>query len=313
LLAVSAQEELTIGELAELLSESQPNVSRHVAPLRRLGLLAVRKQGTRVLVRLADAVSADPVVSDALRAGRELCSQDRTLERIAGVVQRRDAASREFFARVQPAPNRTPDELPAYLMALAPLLGRLELAIDVGTGQGRMLEVLAPLFTRVVAIDQEAAQLDQARERVRARGYGNVELLLGDLDGEAVMNRLASLGPADAVFISRALHHAPTPARVVSRIAALVREGGTVVIVDYAPHEDESMRREQADLWLGFGVEELTRFATEAGLTHAQARTIPEPFRGSGPDRHLTWHVFSARRPKSGAPVYKEATENDHG
>src|SRR6516162_5398655 len=76
LLALAADEELAIGELAELLGESQPNVSRHTAPLRQAGLLAVRKQGTRTLVRLADGAHADAVVADALGSGRALCDED---------------------------------------------------------------------------------------------------------------------------------------------------------------------------------------------------------------------------------------------
>src|SRR3954451_23769329 len=73
LLALAAEEELTIGELAELLREGQPNVSRHVAPLRKAGLVSVRKHGTRVLVQLADHAHRDAVVADGLAAGRELC------------------------------------------------------------------------------------------------------------------------------------------------------------------------------------------------------------------------------------------------
>src|SRR5579859_2354285 len=69
LLALAAEEELAIGELAELLGESQPNVSRHVAPLKQAGLVAVRKQGTRALVRVDATAVEDPVVRDALASG----------------------------------------------------------------------------------------------------------------------------------------------------------------------------------------------------------------------------------------------------
>src|SRR5512141_675381 len=73
LLALTAEEELAIGELADLLGESQPNVSRHVTPLKQAGLVAVRKQGTRALVGLRDEVRGDAVVADALASGRALC------------------------------------------------------------------------------------------------------------------------------------------------------------------------------------------------------------------------------------------------
>src|SRR5882757_11115388 len=76
LLALAAEEELAIGELAELLGESQPNVSRHVAPLKQAGLVVVRKQGTRALVGLRDGVADDPVIADALASGRALSEAD---------------------------------------------------------------------------------------------------------------------------------------------------------------------------------------------------------------------------------------------
>ncbi len=316
LLAASAQEELTIGELAELVGESQPNVSRHLATLRKLDLLSERKQGTRVLVRLADAVRADAVVTDALGAGRTLCEREGTLDRIAALIKRRDAATREFFGR--PARNHdepgVPEELAAYLMAVAPLIEHRGLAIDVGTGEGRLLEVLAPVFEKVIAVDRESAQLERAAHRAALRGYDNVELLSGDLSSAALHERVRAAGLADAVFASRILHHAPKPAEAMTRLAALARTGGVVVVLDYAPHDDDTMRDEQADLWLGFDAEELGRYARAAGLTDIQARTIPAPFRGIGPDRHLGWQIVSARRER-GAPVSSNpnATENEHG
>ena len=68
------------------------------------------------------------------------------------------------------------------------------------------------------------------------------------------------------------------------------------MIIDYEPHDDESMREEQADLWLGFSHQELRRFALGAGLTDVQVQRVPAAFRGSGPDRHLSWQLCSARR-----------------
>jgi ArsR family transcriptional regulator len=303
LLAAAAEEELSIGELAELLGESQPNVSRHLAPLRKLGLLAERKQGTRVLVELADAAASDPVVADALAAGRALCASEGTLERIAQLIKERDAAVSEFFARAphaEPASDDAPsDELAAYLMAVAPLIPRRALAVDAGTGEGRLLDVLAPVFDRVIAIDRESAQLERARRRAKLRGYTNVEVVRGDLRSEAVHELVQRDGLADAVFASRLLHHAARPAEAMTQLARLTRPGGAVIVLDYDSHNDESMREHQADVWLGFAPEELVRLGRAAGLGDARTTKIPAPFRGTGPDRHLTWQIFSARR----APV----------
>jgi DNA-binding transcriptional ArsR family regulator/protein-L-isoaspartate O-methyltransferase len=317
-LALADAEELAIGELAELLGESQPNVSRHVGSLRRLGLLAERRQGTRVLVRLDDAARADAVVADALRAGRALCEPDGMLDAVAELVRRRDSASREFFAQAHadadPSAER-PDELGAYLMAIAPLLPRRRLAVDVGTGEGRLLDVLCPLFERVVAIDREPLQLERARERARLRGYSNVELLAGDLHERAVIERIEREGPADAVFASRVLHHAPRPAEAVAQLASLARPGGSLLILDYVAHDDERMRDAQADVWLGFEPKELARHARAAGLVDVHVQEIPPLFRGLGPDHHLTWQICSARRSgaREQAGPTRHDTESEHG
>jgi ArsR family transcriptional regulator len=293
LLALAAQEELAIGELAELLGESQPNVSRHTSPLRQAGLLAVRKQGTRTLVRLAEGAHADAVVTDALGSGRALCEADGSLRRVADVIAARDQATREFFAQLKDDRGDlgAPEELASYLAALAPLLPRRALAVDAGCGDGGMLDVLAPIFTKVVAFDRAEPQLARARKRLALRGYTNVELVAGDLASAKVHEKCE--GRADAVFAVRVLHHAPQPGAVVQKLALLARPRGAIVVLDYARHQDESMRKE-ADLWLGFEPKELERFAKEAGLSDVHVWPVPAP--RAGPDKHLAWQALVATR-----------------
>ncbi len=299
LLALAAEEELAIGELAELLREGQPNVSRHVAPLRKVGLLSVRKQGTRVLVRVTEEAERDPVVADGLRAGRVLCESDGSLVRVHELVENRDASAREFFGSA-PGDEREasglPAELPAYLSALAPLISARALAVDIGTGSGALLEVLAPVFNHVVAVDREAVQLDRARERLRGRGYNNVSLVCEAYDSDQVRKAVVKRGGADAVFASRVLHHAPKPGAAVAALVKLLKPEGALVVIDYASHENEAMREEQADLWLGFSAEELAALAKRAGLAEVSVRPIPAARCGGGPDAGVSWQCLVARR-----------------
>jgi len=298
LLALAAHEELSIGELSELLGESQSNVSRHAAALRKLGMLTERRQGTRVFVRLLPAAEHDAVIRDALGAGRTLCSNDGVFARVPELIRRRDAAAREFFAKTKERADGDvvgfPSELPAYLAMLSHLLPARELAIEVGTGDGRLLEVLAPMFRRVIALDREARRLELARERIARRGHSNVELVCADLNEAA---SLEGLPQADVVIASRVVHHAPKPAEALRALAQRVVPGGSLLVLDYEPHEDEGMRDEQADLWLGFGASELQNHAKAAGLTDARVTALPRAFHPGGPDAHLHWHVLSARRP----------------
>jgi ArsR family transcriptional regulator len=296
LLALAAEEELSIGELADLLGESQPNVSRHAAALRQAALVRDRREGTRTLLRVAGDVVRDPVVADALASGRALCVAEGMVARIADVVRVREAAAHEFFARPRsPRADAPPSEMGAYLAAVAPLLPRRALAVDAGTGDGRLLEVLAPIYERVIAVDRSDAQVAMARERTVARGFTNVTLMQADLDAKD-LRRAVGLG-ADAVFASRVLHHASQPAKVVAQLAALCAPGGSLVLIDYARHDDEAMR-EQADAWLGFEPAALRRFARAAGLDDAHVSKLPASLCGDGPDKHLPWQALVATRSK---------------
>jgi len=308
LLALAAAEELAIGELAELLGESQPNVSRHLTSLRRRGLLRDRREGTRTFVRLDDGLpERDPVIADALAAGRTLCAEDGSLDRVADVVRARDEAVRAFFATAPGTDDQAdalavPDELPAYLSALAPLMSARGLAVDAGTGEGRLLDLVAPVFDRVIAVDRSPAQLARAAARVAARGYDNVELLEAAYDDPAVATRVAAEGGADAVFASRVLHHAPRPSAALGALARLPRPGGAVVVIDYAAHDVERMREQQADQWLGFPADELRGLAGRAGLRDPVVRRIPRARCGRGPDAAIDWQVLVARRPDEQSP-----------
>ena len=296
LLGLTSEDELSIGELAELTREAQPNVSKHLKLLREAGLVAVRRQGTRAFARLTPDLDGDPVLADAVRSGRELCVRDGSLARVAEVIQARDAESRAFFER--PAAN-APDaagEWSAYLTALRMLLPNRALAVDVGTGDGALVELLAPLFDKVLAVDRSEEQLKAAAERLASRRYDHVELVHAEYDQADLAERVASLGGADAVFAVRLLHHAPQPERAVALLGALARPGGRVVIIDYCAHEDEQMREQRADLWLGFEREELFGFAARAGLIDPEVFVIPASRYGPGPDAHLQWQVFAARR-----------------
>ena len=295
LLALAAEEELAIGELAAILGESQPNVSRHLNPLKAAGLVLVRREGTRGMVRLAEAAAADAVVADALASGRALCDADGSLAKIAELVREREAPSREFFAEAKgvAALEAASDATSAYVAALARLLPRRALAVDAGTGDGALLDVLAPAFARVVAVDRSEAQLDRARARIAARGFSNVKLLKAELSGHELREHVGE--GADVVFASRLLHHAPRPVDLFAQIVRLARPGGAVIVLDYGRHDDESMR-DEADVWLGFEASELRRLAKNEGLDDVAVEPLPPAWCGRGKDSHLPWQVMVGRR-----------------
>jgi ArsR family transcriptional regulator len=297
LLGLTSEDELSIGELAELTREAQPNVSKHLKLLREAGLVAVRRQGTRAFARLSPDLNGDPLLADAIRSGRALCAEDGSLERVAQVIKARDEDARAFFEQPSDDTSAPPiAEWAAYLTALRTLLPQRGLAVDLGTGDGALVELLAPLFDRVIAVDRSEKQLEAAGRRLSSHGYEQVELVQAEYDDTAVVARVRELGGADAVFAVRLLHHAPRPQQLVSLLSSLARPGGQVVVIDYCSHDDELMRERQADLWLGFERDELFGFAKSAGLINPEVFVIPAARYGPGPDAHLKWQVLAARR-----------------
>jgi ArsR family transcriptional regulator len=283
LLALCAAEELTVGELATLTGESQPQVTRKSQPLREAGLLAARKDGTRTLLRAEPGVVTDPVVVAALEAGRALCAADGSLAKVPALVAQREETSRRLFAHPEaaagPVAAQTSGDaqLLPLLSMLAPLLPGRALAVDVGAGEGALLPLLSPLYERVVAIDRSAARLARCAQRVSALGLPNVRLREGAVEDAGIVEEIGRAGGADLVVVSRVLHHVALPSELLAAAARLARPGGYLVIVDHVPHEDESLR-ERGHVWLGFEPAKLRAWleAADLAVTHAGPLRTPE-------------------------------------
>ncbi len=304
LLALCAAEELSVGEIADILDESQPQISRRSSPLRDMGLLLARKDGTRTYLKAA--AHDDAVLADALLEGRRLCEQDGSLAKLPAVVAAREESNQRFFDDEEPAADAATPSLEdtnpflAHLAALAPLLPSRKLAVDVGCGDGFLLDVLAPLYERVIAVDRSPAQLARAARRVRERALAHVRLWNGRYDDAELYRQVDEQGGADLVYASRVLHHASRPAQALSAFSRLLREGAHLVLLDYLPHDDEALR-EVADVWLGFPEHELTKLCKEAGLEVLAQTRVPDAWHPLGPDHHLHWQALVARRPVSRA------------
>ncbi len=297
LLALCAEEELTVGELAALLGQSQPQITKKTQTLRDAGLMLGRRDGTRTLMRTAP--SDDTVLAVALDEGRALSARDGSLSRVAAVVAQREDAARHYFATPPVAATAPVDagELAALLPIVVPLLPGRALAVDLGCGEGALLPLLSPLYQRVIAIDRSPARLARCAAMIAARGLPNVRLREGELDDPALAQEVAAKQGADLVVMARLLHHAARPSDAVAAAARLLRPGGYLATVDYLPHDDESMR-EQGDVWLGFEARKLQSFVAAAHLQCVANTPLPPPrvAHQPGDETSLPLQLVMARR-----------------
>jgi len=286
LLVLCAEGELTVSELTEILGQSQPRVSRHLKLLCDAGLLDRFREGSWVFYRLAERADLGRRLLELLPPSDPALALDR--ERLAQIKRQRAAQASDYFRANAAQWDRIrslyvdEQEVEAALLKLLPEAGVRDL-IDIGTGTGRMLEIFGPRVERALGVDLSREMLAVARVNLERANLRNCSIRQAD------MYQLPLPGGAvDAAVIHQVLHYAERPADAVAEAARVLRPGGRLVIVDFAPHQLEFLRDEHAHRRLGFADAEITQWCRAAGLE-------PEPVRRL-PGDPLTVSLWTARR-----------------
>ena len=293
LLVLLAEAELTVSELMIILGQSQPRVSRHLRLLTEAGLAQRHREGAWAFFRLRDdgpAVALAKTFHAHLDPLDALLAADRG--RLAEVRRQRSDLASAYFARHA----ATFDEIRALHVeeaqveaALLGAIGRQTLGtlLDIGTGTGRMLELFAPQAASALGVDQSPAMLALARARLEEANIRNAQLRQGDVYVLPV-----EADSQDLVIIHQVLHYLDEPARALREAARTLSPGGRMVVVDFAPHEVESLRADHAHRRLGFAREEISAALLDAGL---EVRGVKALAARPGDARELTVLIFVAR------------------
>jgi ArsR family transcriptional regulator len=272
LLCALLSEELSVGELSEVMQAGQPGVSRHLSALRDANLVVARKQGATTYYRIqpGDPLLEGPVGAELRRRSVEL----GLTPRIERVVARRRAKAEAFFDQQAESWDSLRAQLldqAAGLWALLPLVPRGLSVADIGTGTGGMLPQLAEFAEHIVAVDISKEMLRHARARAKSLGLENVDFVKADLNDLPLES-----ASVDAAFATLVLHHAESPGAALKEMARILRPGGTLVVVDLCAHRHEWLRDEQGDVWLGFTRDEIVAHFGKAGLTRAQFKIVSQ-------------------------------------
>ncbi len=266
------QDSFGVGELCSLFDMRQPALSHHLKVLANAGLVASRREGNSIFYRrntVATAPALEDLQRELLASADALPLPTELAQRLADLQRQREDNSRDFFRKSAHKFREQQELIAAFdhyaeavaqLIDQAPLPGR-DLVLEVGPGDGAFLAELAPRFKRVVALDNAEEMLQRARERGAELQLENVEYLHGDTRSPA-LNALR----ADCVVINMVLHHTPAPGDILQDIANHLAPAGVVVISELCRHDQGWARENCGDLWLGFEPEELTQWASAAGL-----------------------------------------------
>jgi ArsR family transcriptional regulator len=270
--------ELAVGELAQVLGQSQPRVSRHVGILCDAGLAERRREGSWVFLRHAEAEGpAAPIVKAAQAmlvtaeaaepAFAELCQADR--RKLAAIRQSRESAAEAWFARhagewdelrALHSPDAEVERRLVEAFADAPL-GSL---LDIGTGTGRMAELFAEKAERIVALDRNLEMLRVARAKLQHLPAAQIDLVQGDFADLPFAD-----SQFDTVLLHQVLHFAQEPGLALTEAARVLRPGGRIAIVDFASHDREELRTRHQHARLGFSDRQMAELLREAGFSAA--------------------------------------------
>jgi ArsR family transcriptional regulator len=277
ILALTHQGELTVSDLTEILGQSQPRVSRHLRLLTDAGLVTKHREGTWVFFRLVEGGAAYELARAAIGSIDEddsVVAAD--LARLELVRARRAAAASEYFEQIAPIWDEERSLHAASDTVEAVIVGavgeqRLGRVLDVGTGTGRMLQLLAHRADRAVGLDTSHSMLSVARANLERAGATNWELRQGDVHSPPL-----DAASFDLVVIHQVLHYLDDPARAIAEAARLVAPGGRLLVVDFAPHRHDFLRA-AAHRRLGFTHEQLAEWFDHAGFDCATITDVDPP------------------------------------
>jgi ubiquinone/menaquinone biosynthesis C-methylase UbiE/DNA-binding transcriptional ArsR family regulator len=261
--------DLAVSDLTRILRQSQPRVSRHLKLLSDAGLIERHKEGAWVFYTLAQRGEQAPLVHALLGLiDSDTPEAMHDQERLHEVRQARVAAAERYFARHAASWDLISSMHTSQALveqAICEILAERPIGalLDIGTGTGRILELLGPQATHALGIDNNRDMLAVARGKLAAQpthnGWQVRQADLFDLPSD--------LGTFDTIVIHQVLHYLDNPRGAVSSAGALLKPQGQLLVVDFAPHEKEALREQHAHLRLGFSEAQIFDYFAKAQIT----------------------------------------------
>lgn len=275
LLALLGEEELTVSDLTDILRQSQPRISRHLKLLSDAGLIERFREGSWAFHRRVShgqGAELGRALLDLVDPTDTVLARDR--ERLGQVRTQRQAAAQSYFRKHA----KHWDELRRLHISEATVEAairealsgvRIDSLLDLGTGTGRMLEMFGPEIERGVGLDMNPEMLSIARANLDRAGLKHCSVRKGD-----IYNLALGRDQFDAVIVHQVLHFLDDGARAIREAVRVLRPGGRLLVIDFAPHELEFLREQHAHRRLGFTKETIAQWMKAAGLDLVSHRML---------------------------------------
>ncbi|HEX2099580.1 MAG TPA: metalloregulator ArsR/SmtB family transcription factor [Candidatus Synoicihabitans sp.] len=273
LLALLRREELSVGELEEILGMAQSRISSQLAQLRQAELVVDRREGKKAFYSLHPRLlpATITLVNAACEAVANLPEPAADHANLDRILEKRRAHQEQYFNLIagklgkNHCPGRSWEAIGHLALRLAP---RIDIA-DLGAGEGLISQLLARRASQVWCIDNSPRMVEVGTELAARNGLDNLSYKLGDIERVPLPDR-----SVDLAILSQALHHAQHPQTAVSEAFRILRPGGQVVVLDLKEHSFEKAHELYADVWLGFKESALHDFLRTAGFENVEVATV---------------------------------------
>ncbi|MGO1693830.1 MAG: metalloregulator ArsR/SmtB family transcription factor [Marinobacter sp.] len=274
ILRVLRRDTFGVLELSQLFDMRQSGMSHHLKVMHKAGLLEPQREGNAIFYRrplhLDNEKPTDQTIRQIFEAVDRAPLPAHLQDKIEAIRNQRADQSQAFFSRHSEQFREQQELIAAFDLYAAPVAkmirkrtrkARWQTALEIGPGEGGFLPVLSELCEHVVALDNSRDMLAKATRTCIDERLNNIDLI------EGVTDTLLARGDAfDLVVANMVLHHVPSPADIFLDAAALMNNGGCLVVSDLCSHDQDWAKENCGDLWLGFEPEELTAWAAAAGL-----------------------------------------------
>jgi len=283
LLALLADGEQSVKDLTEILGQSQPRVSRHLKLLADAGIVSRNAEGAWAYYRIAESGVGSELARFMLdRLDQDASDRRGDRERLDKLRREQQAQAAAYFSKVAESWDLlrslhvSEEAVEAAILAAIGDRG-IGTLVDLGTGTGRMLELLAPRYQRGIGIDSSREMIAVARAKLAAASINHAQVRLADI-GELEGAGLA----ADLIVLHQVLHYFDDPGRLLATARQVLRPRGEMLIVDFAPHGLEFLRTHHAHRRLGLSQSQMEGWARAADLTIADFQSLPPDTGGEG-------------------------------